>query len=443
VALFSTLVARPSFADVIIGGLQARDLRLEGAQRLAAQLNEAKQSLRQGDPSKCRALVDAYCDAHSDTPHRSVLLVCLYLEEQKEQGALDVLAEMSLDPRAEFESHFAFARVAARQGRWQDAWAHLRVAELAKRPIRWSAAYKQSVQQKFLEVKAIIAMGRSDWKTAHVILSDLVKTRPNDPEGLRSLAGCAFHMDDLANAEKLFRQAAELDKQDDLPFQVRLATLYLETDAPKSSELAESSFKEGIEALGKSGQLARLQYAAWLQQENRAMDVLSVVDKETFDKSLLREQEYLRGLAHRMLGDYQAAGRHFQSLYRLEPTNLRISNQLALVLVESDDMESRDQALRIAEQNANRVKTEATLSTLAWIRFKRGNVAEAQKLLAFLVNRDSISRDVAYYTSEVLRANKRDAESDQMLKVARESAGPFYYQHRLAPPPNTPPPKSP
>lgn len=437
VVLLSTLLASASRADVIIGGLQAKDLRWEGAARLATQLKEAKKSLREGDASKCQALVDAYCAAHPDTPHRTVMLVSLYLEEQQEQAAHEALAEMSLDPQAAFESHFAFARLAAKQGRWQDAWAHLRVAELEKMPRRWSADYKRSVQETLLEVKAVIAMGRRDWKTAHHILTDLAKERPNDPETLRSLAGCTFFMDDLATSRNLFERAAEIDKKDDLPFQVRLATLHLESSVPDAHELAESCFKEGVELQGKPGQLARIQYASWLQGQNRAKDVLTLVDKVTLDDSLVREQEYLRGLARRMLGDYEAAEQHFLKLHQTEPANLRVSNQLALVLIESDDEKSQAQALQIAEQNVRRVRTEATLSTLAWIRFRRGDVADAQKLLAFLANSAAISRNVAYYTSEVLRAIGRVEEADKMRQVAEESAGPFYYQHRLAPMPTT------
>ena len=175
------------------------------------------------------------------------------------------------------------------------------------------------------------------------------------------------------------------------------------------------------------------QYGAWLQGQNRPKDVLALLKDAPFDESLAREQSYLLGLASRMLGDYPTARDHFLRLSNSEPGNIRISNQLALVLIEDEDDKSTARALEIALRNASRVQTEATLGTLAWVRFRRGETDEAYKILNSLTKSSTVSRDIAFYLSRSLKAKGRSDEAEKMIQVVRKSAGPFYYSHQLAP----------
>jgi hypothetical protein len=409
------------------------DFRFGKKLRSIHEVNAAKEALRTGDAAKCRELLETVCKSLPDTPHPTVLFVGFLLEDRQEQSATDALAELSLDPEAKFEAHFAFGRLAGKQGRWQDAWAHLLVAEQAPKPDRWSPEYWEAVQANVREVKSIVAIGRRDWNVARRILLEVTGQRPQDPQVLRRLAICSFHLKDVPAAKDFFQKASTADDNDQLPVPVRLANLYLQTDSPDARQAAESLFKQACKDPGKPGQLARIQYGAWLLGQNRAQDLLAVLQDAPFDESLAREQSYLLGLANRMLGDYLTAREHFMKLSNSEPGNIRISNQLALVLIEDEDDKSAARALEIALRNASRLQTEATLGTLAWIRFRRGETDEAHKILNSLTRSSTVSRDVAFYYSQSLKAKGRGDEAEKMIQVVRKSAGPFYYSHQLAP----------
>ena len=409
------------------------DFRFGKKLRSIHEVNAAKESLRNGDAAKCRALLAGVSKSLPDSPHPTVLFVGFLLEERQEQTAMDALAELSLDPQAKFECHFAFGRLRGKQGRWQDAWAHLLVAEQAPKPDRWSPEYWKTVQANVREVKSIVAMGRRDWNVAHPILLEVVKERPRDAQVLRRLATCSFHLKDVPAAKDFFQKASAADDNDQLPVPVRLANLYLQTDSPDARQAAESLFKQACQESEKPGQLAKVQYGAWLQGQNRPKDVLALLKDAPFDESLAREQSYLLGLASRMLGDYPTARDHFLRLSNSEPGNIRISNQLALVLIEDEDDKSTARALEIALRNASRVQTEATLGTLAWVRFRRGETDEAYKILNSLTKSSTVSRDIAFYLSRSLKAKGRSDEAEKMIQVVRKSAGPFYYSHQLAP----------
>ena len=245
---------------------------------------------------------------------------------------------------------------------------------------------------------------------------------------LGRLATCCFHRKEIDRSGELFEQAMLADKTDQLPFQVRLARLHL---SQENVSAAEALYGEACEIGGRPGDLARVDFGAWLQSQNRPKDVLTLLEETRFDESLVREREYLLGLAHRMQGDYVSATRYFEKRYLAEPDNRRVSNQLALVLIESAAESSRARALRIAEGNA-RSRAPAAIGTLAWVRFRTGDVSGASELLEPLVRSTSVSRDVAFYYSQVLRSQGRENDAVKMVQLVRESAGPFYYQQWLA-----------
>ena len=131
----------------------------------------------------------------------------------------------------------------------------------------------------------------------------------------------------------------------------------------------------------------------------------------------------MTALAHRMAGQTSDAESLLSALHQKTPASFSVSNQLALVLVESSDEAKRGRALQIATSNARRFQnSEDALSTLGWVQYRLGDVAAAEQILTATMSDGSVSRDTAYYLSKVKAALGKTDESTTFASSRRRSA---------------------
>ncbi|GAB5406573.1 MAG: hypothetical protein Aurels2KO_48040 [Aureliella sp.] len=392
-----------------------------------ASIDNARLALQKGDLTQSRNYLAAHCRQLPDSPNRDVLLAGLLIDAKQIPLAKGVLTELLLTPEAAFESHFALSRIAFMEQRWADAWAHCRIAEIEERPKTWSPSYLESVERSLRRHKAEIAYARKDWDVALPLLQRLLDVTEDAAPIYRSIARIFFERGEVEQASNTFKRAAEIDQLDEIPFQVRLARLHL---AEGKIDLAEECFKHSIGENSLHPSTGKVVYAEWLINQNRPQEVESLLLSMSDDAKHQSQRDLLLGMAYRMQQDYQAAEEVFTKLHQSETSSLNIGNQLALVLIESQDEGKRARALQIASANFRRIKNESTVSTLAWIQYRLGDVSSAGELFIRLANSSQLSPDSAFYFSEILRSTGRVTEARQLAELARKASGPRFAKSR-------------
>jgi tetratricopeptide (TPR) repeat protein len=128
----------------------------------------------------------------------------------------------------------------------------------------------------------------------------------------------------------------------------------------------------------------------------------------------------LRGVVARLARDYKTAEKYFNDAHVQSPGNFGASNSLALVLVESDDKESRQRALEMAEVNVamnnreNSPQQVPALTTLAWVFYKLGRQEDAGRILDQIARSNALTSDGAYYVAKLLADR---GERDKARKI--------------------------
>ena len=103
-----------------------------------------------------------------------------------------------------------------------------------------------------------------------------------------------------------------------------------------------------------------------------------------------------------------------------------MSNQLALVLIESPQKQKKDRALQLAEMNFRQYQNNAeAASTLGWIYYNLDRDADAQRMMQAVVNSRQISPDAAYYVARMLKDQNKVNEAIQILQEALANPQPF------------------
>lgn len=203
-----------------------------------------------------------------------------------------------------------------------------------------------------------------------------------------------------------------------------MAQLY---ESGSSATETEKWLRKAVDLHGSETE-ARVAYARWLMRQNRPDAALKQLQANSSNSATDANSGFMIGLCHRMQGDFDDAERVFSRRHQKEPTNVIISNQLALVLIESADEGRRGRALQISQSNAQRFPNEFDLiATLGWVNFRLGNTNEANRLLTLTTRTGKISRDTAYFLSRIRREIGDKAGAKTFEKPALTAEGEFYY----------------
>ena len=131
------------------------------------------------------------------------------------------------------------------------------------------------------------------------------------------------------------------------------------------------------------------------------------------------EARIVNGTIARVARDFESASKLFGEAHSQSPRNFVASDSLALVLAELPEKENVQRALEIAETNVAMVKDNpqlqvASLTTLSWVLYKLGRMADAEKILAQVSQNNALTADGAYYIAQIL-SDKGEKEQAQRL----------------------------
>lgn len=396
---------------------------------LSNRLDEARRLLRSGDLAETQTFLKKYFETAQNQPHPDILLARLLNELNRPADAGRVLEALAAAHPNRLDLRLVFGELAIRQSRWFEAWIHLVAAEQAEPPANWTEEHAAAVRRDVLASKAQCCEGREDWATAGDLYSELIATGTTDDKTkyaslLAALGRCRFHQDRIKEATRHFAAAWRADPSRDV-CELALATL---CHAAERKQDAEEFFRLAVRHDDDSGRArAELSFAQWLLWNNQPDEIPRVLRTEQHDPGMVRERELLLAMSDRMQQQYVAAQERLAALHQANPASFPISNQLALVMIESSDEGLRSRALQIAEANArNHSQLSESWATLGWIQFRLGDLASARQNLSRGMSGRVISRDTAWHLAQIHQHLGNPAEARELSSAALTSQGPFF-----------------
>jgi tetratricopeptide (TPR) repeat protein len=147
--------------------------------------------------------------------------------------------------------------------------------------------------------------------------------------------------------------------------------------------------------------------AQWYLGQNDLETAQAIAEQVLAKDAKSLDGKIVRGVIARVARDYPTASKFFNDAHLQSPGNFAASNSLALVLIESEEKESQQRAVEMAEANVARYRENSpqqvnALTTLAWVYYKLGRREDAEKILDQIARNNALTSDGAYYVAKLL-----------------------------------------
>jgi tetratricopeptide (TPR) repeat protein len=249
---------------------------------------------------------------------------------------------------------------------------------------------------------AAVAEAREQWADAQKQLEAWIALDPDNAGAHFRLGNVLFRLEQEEAALAEFQEARKLDATALQP-ELALARLYDEGD---KKDVA----KKWIEAAMKSAPddaAVLLAAAQWYLGQNDLETAQAIAEQVLAKDAKSLDGKIVRGVIARVARDYPTAAKYFNDAHLQSPGNFAASNSLALVLIESEEKESQQRAVEMAEANVARYRENSpqqvnALTTLAWVYYKLGRREDAEKILDQIARNNALTSDGAYYVAKLL-----------------------------------------
>jgi Flp pilus assembly protein TadD len=263
---------------------------------------------------------------------------------------------------------------------------------------------------------ALLQVAATDLTGARYALEKALSERPDLLPARALMAEVDLRQGDLAAADQRARQIVAAYPGTG----VGHALLGDVATARRAFDQAVGEYRLAHDIDKSSESLLRL-YGAMFTAGNGA-GALKLADRWLKDRP--RDASVLRALAdgHARQGDLRAARAAYEALLKVSPRDAEAMNNLANVLLLTDDAA----ALQVAEQAAA-LSPDAPhiLGTLGWAAYKAGQVDRALQTLRDARLRDPENPDTRYFLATVLAAKGRKAEAKDEVNAALNSQRDF------------------
>lgn len=275
---------------------------------------------------------------------------------------------------------------------------------------------------------AIIAERRERWEKAMTYLNTWLEQDPEDTSALSRKGQILFMLDKETEGYQSFVEAKKLNDKLQSPY-VSAALMYSRKGKDREAMAAfEKAFAEK-----DSDERTMIAYSQALIKAgdvNKARDILK--------KSRAKQDEsvnlwLLSGVTDRMAGDAASAEQSLMKALGLSPSNRDVLNQLAQMLIESEDRATQKRALSFASMNGQLSPDNPDVNiTLAWTLYKNGQGAQANAALQKAVRGGALSSDGQYLLAQMLLLNKDKANAKKLLDAALATETGIFVQRDAA-----------
>lgn len=344
-------------------------------------------------------------------------------------GRLDVgraaLEQAVIDDPDDPEAYIILGNLAFREQRLTYAQLSFSYAGLVLERYERNSLRKQDMEARITAGKAAVAEARRQWKTALTHLQSLIELDPKSADAHRRLAICQFNLKQYDEAIESFRQAHRLNQRLALP-EISMGLLYT---AIGEIDQARQLMQAAVEVADKDP-LTLLAASNWALGIGDLELARSTAEAAVnLDEASLAARLALATVA-RIDGKLDEAERLLTAVHMDDPNNFSAINQLALTLIAGEDETAHRKALAYAQLNSRAHSDRRQASgreaavTMAWILFRLGHEAEADKELNSIINAGTLSDESAYYAARIFhaRGNTDTAKAILARALARSAA---------------------
>jgi len=376
------------------------------------QITNAINRFRDRDIDGCRAVLERARVNNPKLPPPGVMMAMLWLNVNQLGPARGELEQTVVKFPEDPEPFLMLGDLAFQDRRVTDADTLFARARELTESFDSNPKRKRDFQIRCHAGIAAVAEARKLWDVAKQELGGWLELDPDNASAHQRMGIVLFNLEEPKQALEQFREARKLDEKAVQP-ELAMARLYNEKeDATTARKLIELAVRES-----PKDPAVLLASAQWYLGQNDLVAAKKNAEAALAIDEKSLEAKLARGAIARVERDYPTAETFFASAHAQSPLNFPASNSLALVLVESDDKESRQRALEMAEGNValhreNSPQQVNALTTLAWVFYKLGRREDAERILSQITQNNRLTSDGAYYVSRLLydRGEKDRAE---------------------------------
>jgi len=364
-------------------------------------------------------------------PH--VLRARMFLLNNDVQNARVDLEQAIREAPEDPEAYLLLGDMAFTEGRFTECGLLFEKAASVVEAFDGDAKRKQKSQSRVFAARAALAETRGEWEQARDYINQWLALDSQDSNAHARMGRVLFELNEPEEALKEFeiaeQSAAPERRERFTPAPVALGRLY---EQRKDREKADHWMQYAIAKRG-SDVKTWLSIARWLWDTGRYDEARSHADKAIELESKSVEANLLRGVIARFDQEPADAEKFLEVAYFGSPSHFQASNQLALVLAEQEDPQKKKRAAELAAVNLERLPRNAdALSTMGWVMYRDGQMAEAEKHLgrARAATGGRITPDLAFYMACVFRdKNEARVARDLIDTALKQSASvPFVYR---------------
>ena len=399
VGLVMAAATRPAQAQVTAQSLVGKAVSGDAEfQDITSGINR----FRDRDIDGCRAMFERAYSNNPKLPPPGVLMSMLWLSVNQLQAARGELEQTVIDYPEDPETYLMLGDLAFQERRVTDA------ETLFSRGVSLTDAFESNPKRKRdFQIRgfaglAAVAEARKQWPLAEQQLKGWLELDPDSASAHQRMGIVQFQLGKPSEALAEFREARSLDDAAVQP-ELAMARLY---DEKKEPEKARKLIELAIESSPQDAAVLLASAQWYLGQNDLASAKKQTEAALALDEKSL-EAKIVRGAIARVERDYATAEKFFSSAHTQSPLNFPASNSLALVLIESDNEESRQRALEMAEGNValhreNSPQQANALTTLALVFYKLGRREDAEQILTQISQSNQLTSDGAYYVARLL-----------------------------------------
>lgn len=305
---------------------------------------------------------------------------------------------------------------------------------LFRHGVRVASAFEQNPKRKsrlLAGALAGVAMAnerRGLWAEAEAPLRAWLKLMPQSEEVSSRLATVLINTGRFDEAKQTLEQLHQLNPNQ-LPAEIVLGVAYDRNGKP---DQAKASMLAGLRKYPENF-ATQMAVAGWALNNGETELALQCaaaaekLDPSSFLPSLVVAQvDYLRG-------DFAKAEVAFHKVYQAKPGNYDAVNGLALAILAQNDESKYKLALEYAEllaKNHNDLRTaqgRQAASLMAWALFHNNRPADAERLIAGMLNSGPITPSTAYFAAVILQHQGKQELALEALTKALSSTTSFPY----------------
>ncbi len=358
-------------------------------------------------------------------PPVNLMMAKLYFLSRQNQNGLAALEATARDDPGDPEPYLLLAdqAIAAQQA--------IQASALYDKAIELIDKYDDNPRRKRKFVirahagRSAVLQRWQDWAQAEADIQKWMEADPDDANAHSRLGFVLFMQGREKDGYDAFTKAKSLNDELPSPY-VSAASMYqrlaTQTDDGKQEaeyqKKAEQSFlrayqedKENVTTL-----IAYSEYLIRTGQLEKAAQVLAAA-RAAQENSF--QIQLLSGVQAQMIGDVDAAEKYYVQTLGLSPGNRDANNQLALLLVASDDDASKARGEAIARNNAKLNPNNADVNmTLAWVLRQVGKGSEANEAYQKAIRQGTLSADSTLLLAKLLVEQKRGDVAKGLLENA-------------------------